>query len=264
MQLFDTHCHLQDPRLLGRIEDVLRRAGEAGVGGMLCCGAEESDWPQVLDLARRFPCVKPALGLHPLYHAQRRSGWLERLAGLLRESGAAVGEIGLDHGMEPLDERDQEEVFAAQLRLAVELDRPVSIHCRRAWGRLAEVLKSVGVPGAGVALHTYSGSRELVPAFIDPGAYVSFSGAITRPSSRRAHEAARAVPWDRLLVETDAPDIMPVTERGKSPEEANEPANVTYVVRKLAEIRGATVEEVAARTWENACRVFGGKAGLWH
>ena len=259
MNLFDTHCHLQDPRLFSRLEEVLRAAGKAGVRAMLCCGAEEDDWPRVVEMARRFPSIVPALGVHPLYDTQRRPGWLDRLKGLLLESGAAVGEIGLDHAMKPRNERDQEEVFVAQLRLAIELNRPVSIHCRQAWGRMPELLRTIGVPKAGAVIHSYSGGKDLVRPLIDLGVYLSFSGSITRSNNRRGCEAVPSIPQDRLLVETDSPDIMPMIDSKWPPKGAvNEPANLVHVARKLAELRGVTAEELADHVWENACRVFGG------
>jgi TatD DNase family protein len=261
MNIFDTHCHLQDPRLLPRIDEVLRRAEDAGVTRLLCCGVEENDWVQVLDLARRFPSVMPALGLHPLYVAQRSSQWFESLTAMLKDSGAVIGEIGLDHAVKPRNDKDQEDAFRRQLELAIELDRPVSIHCRQAWGGMPDILLSTGIPKAGAVVHSYSGGRDLVRPLTDAGICLSFSGSITRPNNRRGCEAAPLIPWERLLVETDAPDIMPMIE-AKWPEKdaVNEPANLVYVVQKIAELRDVTPDEVAKRTWENARRIFDAKS----
>jgi TatD DNase family protein len=249
---------LQDSRLLDRIYDVVHRSKAAGVIRLLCCGTAEDDWAKVLDLARRFPRVTPALGLHPVEAARRSPQWFETLAALLKESGAAVGEIGLDHAAEPRNDKDQEEVFLRQLELARELNRPVSIHCRQAWGRMPDLLLSAGIPKAGAVIHTYSGGPDSVKALTDAGVYLSFSGSLTRPNNRRGCEAVPLVPWDRLLVETDSPDIMPMIG-SKWPEKGavNEPANLLYVVEKMAALRGVTPEEVAERTWQNACRLFG-------
>ncbi len=258
VRLFDTHCHLQDARLLDRIGGVMERAGGGGVMRLLCCGTDEEDWGQVLDVARRYPQVTPALGLHPLYAVRRSPQWYERLSGMLKDSGAVVGEIGLDHAVEPRNDRDQEEVFLRQFELARELNRPVSIHCRQAWGRMPELLLAGGLPRAGAAIHSYSGGPELVEALTAAGVYLSFSGSITRPNNRRGAAAVPLVPWDRLLAETDAPDIMPMIGT-KWPEKGavNEPANLALVVEKIAALRGATPEETADRIWQNACRLFG-------
>ena len=256
--LFDSHCHLQDPRLLGRIDEVMSSAGAAGVGGMLCCGAEESDWQAVMRLCARFPSLVPALGLHPLYISARSAHWLEDLRGMLEGSEAAVGEIGLDHAVEPRDDGGQEEVFVAQMSLAGELDRAVSVHCRRAWGRMMEIVRSEGMPGRGMVFHSFSGSVELVGPLCEMGGYISFSGTITRSGNRRGHEAAKAVPWDRLMIETDSPDLLPVIHEpgGGIRKGANEPGNLTFVVKKIAELRGVSEDEVAETTWANARRVF--------
>ena len=258
MRLFDTHCHLQDYRLLDRIGEVMERAEGAGVMRLLCCGTAEQDWAQVLEVARRFPQVTPALGLHPLYAERRSPQWFETLSGMLKDSGAVVGEIGLDHAAEPRNDQDQEEVFLRQLELARELNRPVSMHCRQAWGRMPELLLAGGIPRAGAVIHSYSGGPDLVEALTAAGVHLSFSGSITRTNNRRGAAAAPRVPWDRLLVETDAPDIMPmIGEKWPEKGAVNEPANLELVVGKIAVLRGATPEETADRTWRNACRLVG-------
>ena len=256
MRLFDSHCHLQDARLLPAVDDVVRRAAAAGVERMLCCGSAEDDWKDVLSLSVRYGSVIPALGLHPFYTAQRSPAWMKTLRGLLRDSGASIGEIGLDHSREPRDEEDQEEVFLAQLALATELGRPASIHCRKAWGRMIELLRSGKTPSAGMVFHSYSGPAELVGPLADMGAYFSFSGSITRAGNQRGHKAVVSVPSDRLLLETDSPDLRPTVEGTARQDEPNEPANLLHVARKVAQLRGATVEEVAARAWQNAVRLF--------
>lgn len=256
--MFDTHCHLQDSRLLAMIGEVLDRSEGVGVLRMLCCGTSQDDWEKVLDVARRFPRVTPALGLHPLYAGRRSPQWFERLAGMLKDSGAVVGEIGLDHAVEARNDADQEEVFLRQLELARDLNRPVSIHCRQAWGRMMELLISAGIPRAGAVIHSYSGGPSLVKALTDAGLHLAFSGSLTRPHNLRACAAVPLVPWDRLLVETDAPDIMPMIG-GEYPQQGavNEPGNLPLVIGKIAALRGVTTEEAAAQTWRNACRLFG-------
>jgi TatD DNase family protein len=136
MRLFDSHCHLQDERVFARAGEIIARARDAGVVRMLCCGTRESDWDTIKTLSGRFPEIVPAFGLHPWHVRERSAEWQKELEKHLAETpGAAVGEIGLDHAIEPRNDEDQASVFLAQLKLARKLKRPVSIHCRRAWAQ---------------------------------------------------------------------------------------------------------------------------------
>ena len=267
MKLFDSHCHLQDEKLLARIDDVLARARQAGVQGFCCCGASESDWPAVQDLASRFKDIVPAFGLHPWYVADRTSDWRSALRRHLdSRPDAGVGEIGLDHAIRDRDDKDQVAVFTEQLRIAKELNRFVSIHCRRAWDVMPGLLKEVGTPPAGFVIHSFSGSSEMVKPLAELGAYFSFSGSITFHRNKRGHAAAMAAPLERLLIETDAPDLMPVISPSPRPSPAggegadkdkpNEPANIVYVLRKLAGLKGLPEEALAEQVWKNAARIF--------
>lgn len=264
MRLFDAHCHLQDKRLLPLLDTVMDRAGQAGVTDMMCCGTEERDWPRVCELARRFPQVRISFGLHPWHISTRRSTWLETLRKFLLTSPSAVGEIGLDHTLDRELFEDQESVLIAQLNLARELRRPVSIHCRKAWGRLIELLDHHGWPEAGVMFHSFSGSRELVPSLSKHGAYCSFSGAITHPGNIRGRNALAIVPLNRLLIETDAPDIFPALPperlaRGTDSDlPVNEPAYLPLILKSAAEIREASPESLAEATWTNAMSLWRG------
>jgi TatD DNase family protein len=228
MRLFDTHCHLQDTRIESRIAGIVDRAREAGVVRMLCCGTKEQDWDAVKRLSERFPEIVPAFGLHPWYIRERTGSWLERLEKLLREApSAAVGEIGLDHAVENRDDKDQNAVFLAQLKLARKLERPVSLHCRKAWGTLIDILqKQCGTPDGG-AVHSYSGPPDLVPRLQSMNVSLSFSGSVVHDRNRRGRLSLAAVSEEFLLVETDSPDIpLPGVEPG-----ANEPAFCDIIVR---------------------------------
>jgi len=262
MPLFDAHCHLQDARLFPHLDAAMERATAAGVAGLMCCGSCEQDWISLPDIARRFPGVHLSYGLHPRYSGERSEHWLDSLASILTASSAAVGEIGLDHALDKSTFADQEFVFLAQIHLANELQRPVSIHCRRAWGRLMELLDSKGWPAHGFALHSYSGSSELVAPLVRRGAFFSFSGAITFEQNRKGREAMAAVPLDRLLIETDAPDLTPslspVTTilRETDGHPINEPAHLTAVLTAVAKVRNVPGQELAEITKRNA-------EGLW-
>jgi len=262
MRLFDAHCHLQDERLASTVDGVLARAAAAGVRAMSCCGSAPADWAAVASLAQRDPAIVPSYGLHPWYVGERTADWLAQLAGYLRTPGTSVGEIGLDHAIEDADRALQEEAFRVQVELAIDLRRPVTLHCRKAWGRMMELLPRWADRLPGLVIHSYSGASELIVPLARHGVYFSFSGSITYPRSQRGRLALAAVPLDRLLIETDAPDIMPDIDTHACGHTAdgrplNEPANLVHVLRTVAALRGQTEAAMARVTWDNACRLFG-------
>jgi TatD DNase family protein len=258
MHLFDAHCHLQDERLAPHLDAAMERAGQAGVTGLMCCGSSEDDWPLLPEIARRWPGVQLSFGLHPWYIGGRRDSWLDTLKTHLASTPSAVGEIGMDHALDKATFADQETVFLAQIHLANELGCPVSIHCRRAWGRLMELLDQQGWPAAGFVLHSYSGSADLIQPLARRGAFFSFSGAITFEQNRKGREAASLVPPDRLLIETDAPDLPPALPPGAAflhdacGKAINEPAHLRRILSIVAELRGTDSGSIAAITTENA------------
>lgn len=258
MKLFDTHCHLQ-ARQLQPLKAVLARAAAAGVDRMLCCGTCEADWPDVARLAE-LPGVIPAFGIHPWYMRDRSGKWLDVLAGFLGNRAAAVGEIGIDHAVSVRNDAEQEEVFLAQWDLSVQLCRPVSMHCRKAWGRLLELLQRAGRHPVGFAIHSYSGPAELAGQLIGHGAFISFSGSITHDRNRRGRESVRIVPPDRLLLETDSPDLLPSgVVSAAAAGTPNEPANLHHVLRRIAALREEPEEFIATVTHANALRLLCGR-----
>jgi len=230
----------------------MRRSIASGVTHMVCCGVQESDWHGVSSLAARYPGVFPAFGLHPWFISSRSPDWLDRVEQLLKTTGAAVGEIGLDRSISPRNDEDQMSVFISQLNLAKEYKRPVNIHCRKAFGLLADALKeNGGLPHGGV-IHSYSGSADMVSVFEKSGAYISFSGSLTRPRNQKVRKAARVVSLERLLIETDTPDILPTG----APQGLNEPTHVHLVLKTLAQLREESIDVLANATFENAIRLF--------
>lgn len=255
MKLYDCHNHIQDERLFSMVGDVMERAHAAGVVRMGVKGCSESDWPRVIEISEACEGIHPAFGLHPWFIAERSTEWLESLEGLLlRYPQASVGEVGIDHAVEARDDADQELVFLAQLELAKSLHRPVSIHCRQAWGRLIELLDTFGELPRGMLIHCFGGSADIAKELVKRGGYISFSGSITRPNNKKAGPAIRAVPADRILIETDAPDILPATAGGT----LNEPANLRLVLARAAELSGLSEADLAQRTYENALSLLGG------
>lgn len=259
MKLFDSHCHLQDERLFPDIDSIIERAVAAGVSCMACCGTSEADWNTVECLAQKYYCVHPSYGLHPWYVGDRSSGWLERLRGmLLSDQSAGIGEAGLDHGLKERNDLEQEQIFRQQLELALEFSRPISIHCRQAWGALMPILSEYGLFPAGFVIHSYSGSSELFDEIFRLNGYVSFSGTITRSGNKRGHKNVVVVPLERLLIETDSPDMLPVMrDRNDAGENvANEPMHLHYALEAIASLRGMAEADLADATHRNAEEIF--------
>ena len=250
--LVDAHCHLQDGFLRHGLEPALIRARAAGVRLMCCNGTHEGDWDYVLTLGRQHADVCVSLGLHPWYVDERGPNWLARLEELVGAHPVGVGEIGLDNALETRNDASQEEVFLAQMDLAARYSRPVSIHCRKAFGRLAELLRALARRPPFMMLHAYTGSHEMVPVFEALGCHISFCASITRPANRKARTACIRVSRERLLVETDSPAIAPLGVDF----ERNEPAYLPLIIETLAELRGEGPAEVAAYTAANARKFF--------
>jgi TatD DNase family protein len=254
---FDSHCHLQDPRFSGMLEAVLSRAFIAGVRAFVCCGTCEDDWQSVKQLALSHKEIVPSFGLHPWFVDKRSKDWRDRLAECVGAMpGSCVGEIGLDHACDSLTFSSQEEAFREQLRLAASYGRPVTIHCRKAFGRLVELLRLEGGMFQGGILHSYSGPPDMVRELEALGLSISFSGSVTFLKSKRARASAGVVSADRLLIETDSPDIRPYGCAAA----LNEPAHIVSVAEALSSLIGIPKEDVAQRTWRNAARIFAREA----
>ena len=175
---------------------------------------------------------------------------------------SAIGEIGLDRWIEDRDEPAQEEVFVAQLRLARRLERPVMIHCLKAWGWLLEILPREPLP-PGLLIHAYGGAPDIIPQLVRMGAFFSFGGSVLDERKLRARKSLQAVPLDRLLVETDAPALLPPEQfrphavTGERGEFYNEPANLPAVLEGIAELRDMSPDELREITWHNARALLG-------
>lgn len=253
MQFFDSHCHIQDNRIYPNYKTVLKRAAAAGVAKILCCGTCEQDWEKVASIASDYEMVVPAFGVHPWFAGKLSDKWCEKLLSFLNKFPcAAVGEIGLDHMLKERNDLEQLAVLSKQLELASELKRPVSIHCRKAFGDLLKLIKHKAVIPAGGVIHSYSGSPELVGKLQSLGLYISFSGSVTYDRNKRVRLSVQAVSDNRLLIETDSPDILPSGCEG-----LNEPANITSIVNRISFLRKSDPERIAELTFFNAMKLFG-------
>lgn len=255
----DAHNHLQDPRL-GGVEPVLADMLRAGVSHAVVNATGEEDWLQVATLARSHPDrILPAFGVHPWKAGQVKLGWLERLEALLLAfPEASVGEIGLDRWVGSPDLAIQRGVFEDQLRLAREMERPVTIHCLKAWEDLFEAFAQAPPP-ARILLHSFSGSVEVARRLIPFGAYFSFSGYFLQPRKAKVLEVFRQLPRERILLETDAPDMAPpdvwVTHRLH--DGLNHPANLPAIAAGLAEALGMNLGDLSALTRANTAAFLG-------
>jgi TatD DNase family protein len=263
-QLYDAHNHLQDERLSPVRDQVIRALRDEQVQFMVVNGSSEQDWPEVLELARNCPEVIASFGYHPWYIKQRSPDWEQTLSGLLDQLPSGVGEIGLDRWIKEYDLEDQEKVFVAQLRLAAERNLPVSIHCLQAWGRLLELLQQQPRPSCGFVLHSFGGSKEMIPALSQLGAYFSLPGYFAHERKLKQRDAFKSVPPDRLLLETDAPDQSLPADRVRYPltdplngKPINHPANLTAVYEFASELFEEPVDSLARRVAANFRRLFG-------
>lgn len=299
MKLFDSHCHLQDPRILNMAPQLIETALNSGIRHFAVNGVSENDWHLVKQMSDTYQCVVPCFGLHPWYVAERTPFWFNTLKDFFHATPAAtVGEIGLDKGSRgrEIDFVNQVEVFQQQLELAKELKRPVSVHCVRAFGDLLQIMQHVGPFPAGVILHSYLGSAEMVPEFAKLGAYFSFSGYLMSMKEQKAKKMLRTIPVERILLESDAPDALPKSDldslfwverdsyaskelqtkdinpasssgnlsdnpaaRNKSvlPQETlNHPANIHSVLLYVVSLLEMSKEELAEISYRNAVRLF--------
>jgi TatD DNase family protein len=255
--LIDCHLHLQDPRFSPDLPDVLRRASAAGVSHFACNGTCESDWPAVAQLAIDHPSIFPCFGLHPWYVNLRSPDWLTKLESFLDAQPSAVGEIGLDQWIKDRDEPAMEDVFRLQLDLAVKKHRPVTIHCLHAWPWLMKVLRSEKSLPDRLLIHAYGGPVELIDELSAMNAYFSFAGTILDEKRARTRSALLAVPTDRLLLETDSPDLNPPAGFRLSADR-NEPANLSKILPAVANILGQSPENLAKILKTNSERFFNG------
>lgn len=261
--LVDTHCHLTSAGLVERLDEVLAAARQVGVQQMITVAQNLTDAQAAVELVRSHEQIFLVAGIHPHEAGKCDPGTFESLAELLRGQGltehersrlVAVGETGLDFYYDFAPPERQEEVFRAHLHVAAQTDLPVVIHAREAERRVCEIVKT-DFPGLAerVVFHCYSGDPELTRIVLDLGCHVSFTGVVTFKKAESIQAAARIVPPERMMVETDAPFLSPEPVRNVRP---CEPALVIHTARFLADLRGEDFETFAAQTTQNARRFF--------
>ena len=252
--LVDSHCHLDFPDFADELDAVVERARSAGVARMVTIGTRVKKFDQVLGIAERFETVYCSVGTHPHNAAEETEVSAEHLVRMARHPKVvAIGEAGLDFHYDNSPRETQRASFRTHIEAARRTGLPLVIHTRSAEAETAEILQDEMARGAfSAVLHCFSSARGLAETGVKLGFYVSFSGILTFKKSEELREIARDLPIDRLLVETDAPYLAPMPYRGKR----NEPAYVRHTAEVLAEIRGVSYDEIAARTGDNFFRLF--------
>jgi TatD DNase family protein len=256
MQLIDTHVHINFDVFQGDLTSLRQRWQSVGVAHLVHSCVEPREFQGIQSIADRFPELSFAVGLHPLDVHKWQSDTANEIETLAASDNrvVAIGETGLDFYKA---DNQQQQILALkeQLKIAQKLNLPVIIHCRDAAAKLKEVLTDfcqTEGPVKGV-MHCWGGDETETQWFLDLGFYISYSGIVTFKSAKQVQAAAKIVPSDRLLIETDCPFLAPVPKRGKT----NEPSYVLYVAEYISQLRETSLETIAEQTTANACRLFG-------
>jgi TatD DNase family protein len=256
VSLIDSHCHLDSTEFDADREEVIERALAAGVEHMVAIGTGNGppDLEAGVRLADKYPAFFATVGIHPHDAAKPGSEDYRRLAELLKHPKVlAVGEIGLDYHYDFAPREAQKSAFIEQMSIAASARKPIVIHTREAWDDTVALLEKHWTPhGIGGIMHCFSGGAAEAQRALDLGFYLSFGGILTFPKATQVHEAAKAAPRDRILLETDAPYLAPVPKRGKR----NEPALMVHTAKKLAELRGESLDAISQETSNNFRRLL--------
>ena len=254
--LIDSHCHLDRLDLTpydGELANALAFAEQQGVERFLCVAIDMENVHAVLDIAQRFPNIYASVGVHPNEQGREEPSVEQLIALAANDKVIAIGETGLDYFRSEGDLSWQHQRFRHHIAAAKACNKPLIIHCREARDDTIRMLAEEGADEVGGIMHCFVEDLATAERAIELGFYISFSGIVTFNSAKELKEVAKALPAERILVETDAPYLAPVPYRGKS----NQPAYVREVAEYIAELRGVSYEEIAQQTGENFNRLFG-------
>lgn len=255
MELFDSHCHLDDEKFNEDREDVISNIFSSNITKLISAGYSLESSNKALELTKKYPQIYTVSGISPndigenVENIQEEIDEIEILA--KNEKVVGIGEIGLDYYWNKENKELQKFAFIKQIEIANRLNVPIVIHTREAVLDTLEILKKYLVNKKGV-FHCCPLNVELVKEALKLGFYISFAGPITFKNSKNAEEVIKLVPDDRMLIETDSPYLSPEPNRGKR----NDSTNVRYVAQKIANVKGYTLEKVAKITYDNTCRIF--------
>jgi TatD DNase family protein len=250
--LIDSHAHLEMREFDSDREEVIKRAGEAGVDFIVTVGTNLALSRKAVALAEKYKNIYATIGIHPHDAAKTDKTTCESLKELAhKQKIVAYGEIGLDFFRNISSQEKQIDIFRLQLELAQELNLPVIIHDREAHELTLKLVKESGVRRG--VFHCFSGDYTMAKQCIDLGFYISIPGVVTFDKAKTIQDVALRVPLSSLLLETDAPYLTPVPHRGKR----NEPSFILHTAKKVAEIKKVPWEEVARMTADNTMKLFG-------
>lgn len=250
--LFDSHAHLNDAKLIDRVDEIIENAKKNHVDKMVCVGYDYESSMKSIELANKYKEVYAAIGIHPS-EANRFDidlSWIVKY--LSHPKVVAVGEIGLDYYWDKTFKEEQKQLFINQIKLANEYKKPIIVHMRDATKDTYDTLKEYKNLNTLGVCHCYSASKEAMQQFIDLNMYISLAGPVTFKNANTPKEVAKAIDLNHLLVETDCPYLSPVPFRGKT----NEPKNVLFVAEKIAELKGISLEELSEKTYKNTCKLY--------
>ncbi|MDA1478231.1 TatD family hydrolase [Bacillus changyiensis] len=251
--LFDTHAHLNAEQYHEDLKEVIARAREEKVEHIVVVGFDRPTINRAMELIEEYEFIYAAIGWHPVDAIDLTDedlSWIKELSS--HEKVVALGEMGLDYHWDKSPKDVQKEVFRKQIALAKQVNLPIVIHNRDATEDVITILREEGAEQVGGIMHCFTGSAEIAKECIDMNFYISFGGPITFKNAKKPKEVAKQIPIDRVLIETDCPYLTPHPFRGKR----NEPSYVKFVAEQIAELKGLTYEEVAAKTTENAKKLF--------
>lgn len=252
-KLIDTHAHLDSSQFNADREETIARAHQGGISQILTVGCDLQSSQDSIDLAEQHENIYAAVGIHPHDALECNDQALQKLHEMQQHAKVvAIGEIGLDFYRDRAPRDQQRTAFRRQIGLAKEVGKPIIVHDRDAHDEVLQILHEENAAEVGGVLHCFSGDLAMARACIDLGFYLSFPGTITYPKNEAARNVVRAIPIDRMLVETDCPYLSPQPFRGRR----NEPAHVRHTAEKIAEIKGLSIEDVARITSRNAFDLF--------
>jgi TatD DNase family protein len=257
MQLFDSHCHLDDRAYDNDIQDVVQRMNAAGVAAAMVIGTTLPRSIKAVSVAESFPGLYASVGIHPHDAKSCDEATLNTLINLAQNPRVhAWGEIGLDFNRMFSPRETQEKWLIRQLEIADELNFPVIFHERDSDGRLIEILKAHFKNEKSGVIHCFSGNKTELKQYLDLGLYIGITGIVTiKKRGAELRKLVPLIPADRILIETDAPYLTPAPENNHT--RRNEPAFVRSVLLKLAMVRQEDPEDLAAKIWDNTCRLYG-------
>ena len=248
----DSHCHVDFPKLIQQMPEILQRMQTNQVSHALCVSVNLPDWPALIALVEQYDALWASVGVHPDYEDTVEPTVQELVSRSVHPRVVAIGETGLDYFRLSGDLAWQRERFRCHMRAARECQLPLIIHTRSAAEDTLRLMREEGAEQVGGVLHCFTESWEVAQAAMDMNFYISFSGIVTFKTALALQEVARRVPLDRLLIETDSPYLAPVPFRGK----LNDPSKVIHVAEKIAEIRKCTLKTIEEASTRNFFNLF--------